>query len=230
MLIDKVSPVCEIVFNFIQFPSATRATYVLPSCPYSPPFGTGERKEKITWYCFLGNSVQGFPSYFRKLRHEKGCRSLTQTHKLGWIIQSGFSKKKFEIGFFVLLFFCKKELNLQIFRLMIWLQKLVYICWDIIKDYLILEECNNQSKLLSNSTQNWPNIVQNQSKKCQYCFKSDIIGHKVYSLQSQTHKSKATYSFIDLKISRYLMNSSTLVTETENYCSFRAWLRFSIQL
>ena len=99
---------------------------------------------------------------------------------------------------------CKKELNLQIFRLMIWLQKLVYLCWDIIKDYLILEECNNQSKLLSNSTQNWPNIVQNQSKKCQYCFKSDIIGHKVYRLQSQTHKSKATYSFIDLKISRYI--------------------------
>ena len=158
MLIDKVSPVCEIVFNFIQFPSATRAMYVLPSCPYSPPFGTGERKEKITWYCFLGNSVQGFPSYFRKLRHEKGCRSLTQTHKLGWIIQSGFSKKKFEI---IVCFKCctKSSLICRFFRFMIWLQKLVYLCWDIIiKDYLILEECNNQSKMFSNSAQNWPNI------------------------------------------------------------------------
>ena len=123
MLIDKVSPVCEIVFNFIQFPSATRAMYVLPSCPYSPPFGTGERKEKITWYCFLGNSVQGFPSYFRKLRHEKGCRSLTQTHKLGWIIQSGFSKKKFEIHLVCFKFCAKSSLICRFFWFMIWLQK-----------------------------------------------------------------------------------------------------------
>lgn len=63
----RVSLVCEIVFNFIQFPSS--------------PFSL----EKITWYCFLGNSVQGFPL---------GCRSLTHSLAFFNSIVAAFARSR----------------------------------------------------------------------------------------------------------------------------------------
>ena len=95
MLIDKVSPVCEIVFNFIQFPFPAAAFPFLAS-----PAPSWRDPEKITWYCFLGNSVQGFPTTFPtypqyskhtffnptkislvKHRSSKKLESVEETHK-----------------------------------------------------------------------------------------------------------------------------------------------------
>ena len=94
------------LWNSFQFHSISLGSaqllglrFSVPPSSSFPAFWDGRTKEKITWYCFLGNSVQGFPSYFRNYVgycsrsllsrcHEKGCRSLTQTEELEWKVYS----------------------------------------------------------------------------------------------------------------------------------------------
>ena len=62
MLIDKVSPVCEIVFNFIQFPSATRLGLrtFYPVAPTPPLLGRENEKRKLHDIAFLGIRFKDF--------------------------------------------------------------------------------------------------------------------------------------------------------------------------
>ena len=122
MLIDKVSPVCEIVFNFIQFPSATRlGLYVrFTQLPLLPPFWDGRTKREnymilLSWE--FGSRISFLLPKTTPRKRMPQLDSNSQTRVDNSI--GVFWKEIWDSLFWIL---CKKWLNLQISKISTFLQ------------------------------------------------------------------------------------------------------------